>query len=35
MLVDNIVSTVSGEAAMKGFLPENKERPLALRLTAS
>jgi ABC-type uncharacterized transport system involved in gliding motility auxiliary subunit len=33
MLVDNIVSTVSGEAAMKGFLPENKERPLALRLT--
>jgi len=33
MLVDNIVSTVSGDAAMKGFLPENKERPLALRLT--
>ena len=33
MLVDNIVSTVSGEAAMKGFVPENKERPLALRLT--
>ncbi len=33
MLVDNIVSTVSGEAAMKGFQPENKERPLALRLT--
>jgi ABC-type uncharacterized transport system involved in gliding motility auxiliary subunit len=33
MLVDNIVSTVSGEAAMKGFQPDNKERPLALRLT--
>ena len=33
MLVDNIVSTVSGEAAMKGFQPENKARPLALRLT--
>ncbi len=33
MLVDNVVSTLSGEAAMKGFLPENKERPLALRLS--
>jgi ABC-type uncharacterized transport system involved in gliding motility auxiliary subunit len=33
MLVDNIVSTVSGEAAMKGFQPENKARPLAMRLT--
>src|SRR3990172_4760159 len=33
MLVDNIVSAVSGEAAMKGFQPENKARPLALRLT--
>ena len=33
MLVDNIVSTVSGEAALKGFQPDNKERPLALRLT--
>ncbi len=33
MLVDNVVSTLSGEAAMKGFQPENKARPLALRLT--
>ena len=33
MLVDNIVSTVSGEAAMKGFQPDNRSRPLALRLT--
>jgi len=33
MLVDNIVSTVSGEAAMKGFKPDEKARPLALRLT--
>ena len=33
MLIDNIVSTVSGEAAMKGFQPDNKERPLALRLS--
>jgi ABC-type uncharacterized transport system involved in gliding motility auxiliary subunit len=33
MLVDNVVSTVSGEAALKGFQPENKERPLAMRLT--
>jgi len=33
MLVDSVVATVSGEAAMKGFQPENKARPLALRLT--
>ena len=33
MLVDNVVSTLSGEAAMKGFQPENKARALALRLT--
>jgi ABC-type uncharacterized transport system involved in gliding motility auxiliary subunit len=33
MLVDNVVATVSGEAAMKGFLPENKARPLAMRLS--
>src|SRR6185295_17691262 len=33
MLVDNVVSTVSGEAAMKGFQPDDKARPLALRLT--
>ena len=33
MLVDNVVSTVSGDAAMKGFQPENKARPLALRLS--
>ncbi|MEO8145425.1 MAG: GldG family protein, partial [Betaproteobacteria bacterium] len=33
MLVDNVVSTVSGEAAMKGFQAENKARPLAMRLT--
>ena len=33
MLVDNVVATVSGDAAMKGFQPENKARPLALRLS--
>lgn len=33
MLVDNIVATVSGEAAMKGFQPENQARPLALRVS--
>ena len=33
MLVDNVVATVSGEAAMKGFKPDEKSRPLALRLT--
>ena len=33
MLVDNVVATVSGEPATKGFQPDNKSRPLALRLT--
>ena len=33
MLVDNIVATVSGDAATKGFQPDHKARPLALRLT--
>jgi ABC-type uncharacterized transport system involved in gliding motility auxiliary subunit len=33
MLVDNIVSTVSGDAAMKGFKSDEKVRPLAMRLT--
>ncbi len=33
MLVDNIVASVSGDAAMKGFAPDNKAKPLALRLT--
>jgi ABC-type uncharacterized transport system involved in gliding motility auxiliary subunit len=33
MLVDNVVATVSGEPATKGFVPDNKARPLALRLT--
>jgi len=33
MLVDNVVSTVSGEAATKGFQPDNKARLLALRLS--
>ena len=33
MLVDNVVATVSGDAAMKGFQPDNKPRLLALRLT--
>ena len=33
MLVDNVVATVSGDAATKGFQPDNKTRPLALRLT--
>ena len=32
MLVDNVVATVSGDAAMKGFQPENKSRTLAMRL---
>jgi len=31
--VDNIVATVSGDAAMKGFKADEKSRPLALRLT--
>ena len=33
MLVDNVVATVSGEAATKGFQPDDRARPLALRLT--
>jgi ABC-type uncharacterized transport system involved in gliding motility auxiliary subunit len=33
MLVDSVVATVSGEPATKGFQPDNKARPLALRLT--
>jgi ABC-type uncharacterized transport system involved in gliding motility auxiliary subunit len=33
MLVDNVIATLSGDAATKGFQPDNKSRPLALRLT--
>jgi ABC-type uncharacterized transport system involved in gliding motility auxiliary subunit len=33
MLVDNVVASVSGDAATKGFQPDNKSRPLAFRLT--
>src|SRR3954468_10399733 len=33
MLVDNIVASVSGDAAMKGFTPDNKAKPLAMRLS--
>jgi ABC-type uncharacterized transport system involved in gliding motility auxiliary subunit len=33
MFVDNVVATVSGEAALKGFQPDNKSRPLAMRLS--
>jgi ABC-type uncharacterized transport system involved in gliding motility auxiliary subunit len=33
MLVDNVVASVSGDAAMKGFVPSNKSQPLAMRLT--
>ncbi len=33
MLVDNAVATVSGDAAMKGFQPDNKTRTLAMRLS--
>ena len=33
MMVDNVVATVSGEAATKGFQPGGKSRPLALRLS--
>jgi ABC-type uncharacterized transport system involved in gliding motility auxiliary subunit len=33
MLVDNVVATVAGEAATKGFKPDDKSRPLALRLS--
>ncbi|MGH8764262.1 MAG: Gldg family protein, partial [Burkholderiales bacterium] len=32
MLVDTVIATLSGEAAMKGFKPDDKARPLALRL---
>jgi len=33
MFVDNIVASVSGDAAMKGFEPTGKEHPLALRIS--
>ena len=33
MLVDSIVASVSGDAAMRGFAPDDKAKPLALRLT--
>jgi len=33
MFVDNVVASVSGEAAMKGFEPSGKEHPLAIRIT--
>ena len=33
MFVDNIVASVSGDAAMKGFVASGKELPLALRIT--
>jgi ABC-type uncharacterized transport system involved in gliding motility auxiliary subunit len=33
MLVDNMVASVSGDAATKGFQPGNKSWPLALRLS--
>jgi ABC-type uncharacterized transport system involved in gliding motility auxiliary subunit len=33
MMIDNIVASVSGDAAMKGFAPDNKAKPLAMRLT--
>ncbi len=33
MMVDNVVATVAGDAATKGFKPDGKSRPLALRLT--
>jgi len=33
MLVDNVVASVSGEAATKGFKPDEVSRPLALRLS--
>jgi ABC-type uncharacterized transport system involved in gliding motility auxiliary subunit len=32
MFVDNIVASVSGEAAMKGFVASGKEYPLAVRI---
>lgn len=33
MMVDNVVASVSGDAATKGFVPSGKSLPLALRLT--
>ena len=33
MLVDSLVASLSGDAAMKGFAPDNTVKPLALRLT--
>jgi ABC-type uncharacterized transport system involved in gliding motility auxiliary subunit len=33
MLVDNIVASLTGDTAMKGFLPIGKSMPLAFRLT--
>ena len=33
MMVDNVVASVSGEAALKGFKPDGKAKPLALRLS--
>jgi gliding motility-associatede transport system auxiliary component len=33
MLVDNVVASVSGEAATKGFKPDEVSRPLAVRLS--
>jgi ABC-type uncharacterized transport system involved in gliding motility auxiliary subunit len=33
MMIDNIVASVSGDAAMKGFQPTGKSLPLALRLS--
>ena len=33
MLVDNVVASVSGEAATKGFKPDEVSRPLAMRLS--
>ena len=32
MFVDSIVATLSGDTAMKGFVPSNKSLPLAVRL---
>ena len=33
MLVDNVVASVSGDAATKGFKPDEVSRPLAMRLS--
>ena len=33
MMIDTIVASVSGDAAMKGFAPDNKAKPLAMRVT--